>query len=48
MNYTKPEITRLSEAAIAICSEDSLTKAYAGFDATSTQAQTNPAYFAEE
>jgi hypothetical protein len=48
MNYTKPEITRLAEAAVAICSEDSLTKAYGGNDSTNTQWQTNPAYFAEE
>jgi hypothetical protein len=48
MNYIKPEITRLAEAAVAICSEDSLTKQYAGHDSTNPTAQTNPAYFAEE
>ena len=48
MNYAKPEITRLADAAVAICSEDSLSKLHVGMDSTSTQAQTNPAYFAEE
>lgn len=48
MDYTKPEITRLADAAVAICSEDSLSKLHVGMDSTNPKAQTNPAYFAEE
>jgi hypothetical protein len=48
MNYEKPEITRLADAAVAICSEDSLIKLFGGVDSSNPQMQTNPAYFAEE
>jgi hypothetical protein len=48
VNYNKPEITKLAEAAEAICSEDSLIKRFAGMDAVNPRQQTNPAYFAEE
>jgi len=48
MNYQKPEITRLADAAVAICSEDSLIKLFHGMDSSNPKVQTNPAYFAEE
>jgi hypothetical protein len=48
MDYAKPEITKLADAATAICSESSLSKGYVGMDSTDLYAQTNPAYFAEE
>jgi hypothetical protein len=48
MNYTKPEITRLADAAAAICSEDSLSKTIHGSDFTNPDWQTPAAYVAEE
>lgn len=48
VNYTKPEITKLAEATVAICSEDSLIKMFVGLDSSNPHRQTNPAYFAEE
>ncbi|MFZ3330716.1 MAG: hypothetical protein WA197_08800 [Candidatus Acidiferrales bacterium] len=48
MNYTKPEITRLADAAVAICSEDSLSKTIPGSDSTNPDWQTPAAYVAEE
>jgi hypothetical protein len=48
MNYTKPEITRLADAAAAICSEDSLSKTIPGSDSTNPEWQTPAAYVAEE
>ncbi len=48
MNYTKPEITRLADAAAAICSDHSKSKLHVGMDSTNPNAQTNAAYFAEE
>ena len=48
MNYTKPEITRLADAAAAICSEDSLSKTIVGSDLTNPDWQMPAAYVAEE
>ena len=48
MNYTKPEMTRLADAAVAICSEDSLSKTIPGSDSTNPEWQTPAAYVAEE
>jgi hypothetical protein len=48
MNYTKPEITKLADAAVAICSESSLSKIVKGSDFTNPYWQTTGAYVAEE
>ncbi len=48
MNYTKPEITKLADAAVAICSEDSLVKQSLGSDISNPHRQTAMAYVAEE
>jgi hypothetical protein len=48
MNYTKPEMTKLADAAEAICSEDSLAKSIVGADLTNPHRQTPGAYLAEE
>jgi hypothetical protein len=48
MNYSKPEIARLAEAAVAICSEDSLSKTIVGSDLTNPDWQMPAAYVAEE
>lgn len=48
MVYAKPEITKLADAAVAVCAEASLTKAIVGMDSTNLHVQTNPAYLAEE
>ena len=48
MNYTKPEIAKLADAAPAICSEDSLSKAIHGSDLSNPYFQTAAAYIAEE
>jgi hypothetical protein len=48
MNYTKPEIARLADAAVAICTEDSMSKTMPGSDFTNPDWQTPSAYAAEE
>jgi hypothetical protein len=48
MTYTKPAITKLAEAAVAICSEDSMIKSALGADVGNPHRQTAPAYAAED
>jgi len=48
MNYIRPEITKLAEAAVAICSEDSFVKQQIGSDLSNPHRQTAMAYVAEE
>ena len=48
MNYTKPELSKLADAAVAICSEDSLVKLAPGADIGSPHRETAMAYVAEE
>jgi hypothetical protein len=48
MTYTKPEITKLAEAAVAICSGASMIKSEAGADLSNPHRQTVPAYAAED
>ena len=40
MNYTKPEISKLADAAVAICSEDSLVKLAPGADISNPHRET--------
>jgi hypothetical protein len=47
-NYTKPEITKVADAAVAICADDSLSKTMVGSDFTNPDWQTPSAYAAEE
>ena len=48
MTYTKPEITRLGEAAELICSGESMLKLGNGADVRNPNHQTIPAYSTEE
>ena len=48
MTYTKPEITRLGEAAELICSGESMLKLGNGADVRNPHRQTIPAYSTEE
>jgi hypothetical protein len=48
MNYTSPEITKLAEAAVAICSEDQTIKHIVGADIGSPNRMTIGAYVAED
>jgi len=48
MTYTKPQITKLADAAVAICSEDSMIKSSVGADLSNPRRQTAPAYAAED
>ena len=48
MTYTKPEITRLGEAAELICSGESMLKLGSGADVRNPNHQTIPAYSADE
>jgi len=48
MNYTKPEISKLADASVAICSEDSLVKLAPGADIANPHRETAMAYVAEE
>jgi len=48
MNYTSPEITKLAEAAVAICSEDQTIKHTVGADIGSPHRMTSGAYVAED
>lgn len=48
MNYTSPEITKLAEATVAICSEDQTIKHTVGADIGSPHRMTSGAYVAED
>jgi hypothetical protein len=48
MRYTSPEITKLAEAAAAICSEDQTIKHTVGADIGSPRRMTIGAYIAED
>jgi hypothetical protein len=48
MTYSKPEITRISEAITAICADNSLIKSISGADLTNPHQMTPPAYTASD
>lgn len=48
MDYTKPEITKLEAAAVAIRSEESMIKGPAGHDQSSLTQQSVTAYAADD
>jgi hypothetical protein len=48
MTYTKPEITRLGDAAQLICTAESLPKIWGGADVQSPTKMTPSAYSADE
>jgi len=48
MNYASPEIAKLAEAVVAICSKDQTIKHIVGADIGSPHRQTIGAYVAED